>query len=430
MTPTAQSTNISIPASLVWLLERRKWRYKGLYGGRGGVKSWTMARSLLVLAGSAKERILCAREFQQSIKDSVHKLLVEQIDLCELPGFRVTNTEITHEATGSEFIFTGLRHNITKIKSMEGVTIAWVEEAENVSEESWQTLLPTIRVPDSEIWVSFNPRFETDATYKRFVFNQDQPMRVQKVTYLQNPWCPQVLLDEAARDKRRDPDEYRHVWLGECRPTVEGAIYEKELARCAAENRIQRIPYDQAHPVHTAWDLGISDKMAIWMFQHVGQEIRILDYEEDSGYSVVEYIQKLQRRPYIWGDDYLPWDGGKREIGSGQSIEDRLRLLGRKPRVVPMAKVVEGIDAVRTLFPRLVFDSDKCEKGLGALRHYAYEREKDDHGQEKISRNPMHNWASHAADALRTLAMGIRTPKPKAVVRPAANRPSGQWAWT
>jgi phage terminase large subunit len=192
-------------------------RYKVAYGGRGSAKSWSVARVLCLLAASKPVRILCARELQSSIRDSVHRLLADQIEALNLSArLEVQNAEI-RGVNGSLFIFEGLRHNTTKIKSMEGIDICWVEEAERVSEESWKILVPTIRKPGSEIWVTFNPEQETDPTYTRFVKNPPPDAIVRKVNHDQNPWFPIELRKEMEYDYRVDPDSAAHIWGGECK---------------------------------------------------------------------------------------------------------------------------------------------------------------------------------------------------------------------
>lgn len=192
-------------------------RYKVAYGGRGSAKSWSVARVLCLLAASKPIRILCARELQSSIRDSVHRLLADQIEALNLSArLEVQNAEI-RGVNGSLFIFEGLRHNTTKIKSMEGIDICWVEEAERVSEESWKILVPTIRKPGSEIWVTFNPEQETDPTYTRFVKNPPPDAIVRKVNHDQNPWFPIELRKEMEYDYRVDPDSAAHIWGGECK---------------------------------------------------------------------------------------------------------------------------------------------------------------------------------------------------------------------
>lgn len=206
--------DVKVPEKLRFFGTKRA-RYKVTYGGRGSAKSWNIARQLLGLAATCKLRILCAREFQNSIADSVHKLLADQIRELGLAGFVVQKTNIINVLTGSEFLFAGLHHNIDSIKSMEGIDICWVEEAERVSERSWSVLIPTIRKPNSEIWISFNPAQETDPTYQRFVVNPPPDCLSAKMSWHDNPWLPQVLRDEAEHLRKTDPEAYMHVWEGE-----------------------------------------------------------------------------------------------------------------------------------------------------------------------------------------------------------------------
>jgi phage terminase large subunit len=197
-------------------------RYKIIFGGRGAGRSWSVARALLIQASMRPLRILCTRELQNSIQDSVHRLLTDQAEMLGLP-FKATQREITH-ANGSLFIFDGLRYNPTKIKSLEGVDVAWVEEAERVSEDSWQILIPTIRKSGSEIWVTFNPDQETDPTYRRFVQNPPPGAWVAKVSSTDNPWLPAELKAEREYLYRVDPDAAAHVWGGECRTATDAQI--------------------------------------------------------------------------------------------------------------------------------------------------------------------------------------------------------------
>jgi phage terminase large subunit len=205
-----------MPASLGFLLNEHS-RYKVAHGGRGSGKSWGMARALLIRSAMRPTRILCTRELQVSIRDSVHKLLSDQIDsLGWSSAFDVRQHDISN-SRGSEFIFEGLRHNTNKIKSMEGIDIVWAEEAEKISESSWNTLIPTIRKPGSEIWVSFNPDLETDPTYKRFVLQPPPDARVVEMNWSDNPWFPDELRREKDYLYRVDPDAAENVWGGQPR---------------------------------------------------------------------------------------------------------------------------------------------------------------------------------------------------------------------
>lgn len=204
---------IELPDKLIPLFD--KWRFKVLKGGRGGAKSWGIARALICLSLQKTLLIVCAREIQNSIKESVHRLLKNQIKIMGVQeSFIITETSIKCAATGSEFIFLGLLRNIDAVKSLEGCDICWVEEAHNVSEESWDTLTPTVRKPDSEIWVSFNPKYEDDATYQKFIVKTPDNCIVIEVNYCDNPWFPDVLRKEMEDDKARDFTLYEHKWLG------------------------------------------------------------------------------------------------------------------------------------------------------------------------------------------------------------------------
>ncbi len=199
-------------------------RYKVYYGGRGGAKSWSIAKILVIKAYSQKLRILCGREFQNSIADSVHRLISDQIDELGLKAFfTITQTSII-SAIGSQFIFKGLQRSIQEIKSTEGIDIAWIEEAQNTSEQSWKVLIPTIRKEGSEIWVSFNPENESDPTYQRFVLNTPPDTIVQKVNWVDNPHFPETLNRERLYMLSVDPEAYQHVWEGYCRQISDAQI--------------------------------------------------------------------------------------------------------------------------------------------------------------------------------------------------------------
>jgi len=214
---TAVETDVEIPLAFGFLFDPPLGavRYRGAYGGRGSAKSWQFARALLLHGAQQPLRILCAREYQASIKDSVHKLLSDQIEVLGLGGFYTVQQTSIQGINGTEFLFKGLRRDVGEIKSTEGIDLCWVEEAEAVSDASWQVLIPTIRKPDSEIWFSFNPGEATDPTYRRFVTDPPARSIIRAVGYKDNPWLPEVLREEAAELQRKDPEAYVHVWGGQ-----------------------------------------------------------------------------------------------------------------------------------------------------------------------------------------------------------------------
>ena len=391
------------PAGLEFLF--KPCRYKILYGGRGGAKSWSIARALLLLGVQHPLRVLCAREFMASISDSVHKLLCDQIFALGLGGFYLIEKASIKGANGTEFRFAGIRTNVHQIKSFEGIDIAWCEEAANISKSSFEVLIPTIRKEGSEIWISLNPELETDYCYQAFVLNPPPNAIVKKINYDCNPWFPDVLREEMELLRERDPDAFQTVWLGNCRQNLDGAIYAKELREAQEEGRICKVPYDRTKPVHTFFDLGWSDNTSILFAQVVGFEFHIIDHISGSQRPLNAYLADLQARGYIYGIDWLPHDARAKQLGSGRSIEELMRAAGRTVRIVPNLSVEDGINAARTVFPNCWFDADKCADALQSLRHYRYEI---DERLGTFKRVPLHDIHSHDADAFRYCAVALR----------------------
>lgn len=398
--------NANFPVKLRFLFEPH--RYKVAYGGRGGTKSWGFARALLILGAQSPRRILCARETQKSIADSVHTLLKDQIRNLGLEAFySVTQNSITG-VNGTNFAFIGIKQNVGNMKSFEGCDICWVEEAQTVSKNSWEVLIPTIRREGSEIWVSFNPELATDETYKRFVLQPPPGAKVVKINWSDNPWFPSVLRQEMEHLKDKDVDAYEHIWEGMCKQTIEGAIYKQELLAAEKENRITRVPWEPIRPVNIYWDLGYGDSTSIWFAQAVGFEYRLIDFIQGSQQALAYYLKEIAAKPYPIDTYCLPHDARAHELGSGKSIEEQLRASGKKVQIVRKLSITDGIAAARAVFPKCWIDSDKCADGLQALRHYRYDFDQD---LATFGRAPLHDWASHAADAFRYFSVAIREPE-------------------
>ena len=386
----------------------KKSRYKVLYGGRGGAKSWGIARALLIKGAKKPLRILCGREYQTSIKDSVHKLLSDQIQVLGLTEiYEITQTSI-RGANGTEFAFVGLKNNPTNIKSFEAVDICWIEEAQTVSRVSWNILIPTIRKENSEIWVSFNPELETDETYQRFVVNPPRDCISININWNDNPWFPETLNLERQALKARDLESYNHVWEGICRQTVDGAIFANELMSAEKEGRITKVPYDMSKPVHAICDIGWSDFTAWWFFQFVGMETRLIRYFEDNQRTMTSYLAQLQTFGYVYDTIWLPHDAQNKTIAAaGRSIVDIVRNAGFKTETLDKVPILDSINAARTIFPNCYFDRENCADGLNCLRHYRYDV---DPNTGQFSRQPKHDQYSHGADAFRYLALMIKEP--------------------
>lgn len=226
---------IKVPNKLLFLFNEKS-RYKCLYGGRGSGKSMACATALLVKALEKRRRILCARQIQNSLEDSVKQLLEDCIEMWEMENLFIIKKDCIQCVNGSEFIFKGLKANKREIKSLQGVSYCWVEEAESVTAESWDLLLPTIREDDSEIWISFNPDMKSDETYQRFVEKKPENCISVEINYYDNPFFPQVLRDEMEACKKLNYPKYEHIWLG--LPNTEAG----NLIKMAKFNRYDKPP--------------------------------------------------------------------------------------------------------------------------------------------------------------------------------------------
>jgi len=411
------------PAKLKCLFEPANARYRVLYGGRGGSKSWNIARALLLKGCENQIRVLCAREFQTSIKDSVHKLLCDQIFALEIEAHYEITERTIRGINGTEFIFVGVKNNTNNVKSIEGIDICWVEEAQSVSPNSWNVLVPTIRKANSEIWISFNPELPTDETWKRFVMHPPENSVIQKINWNDNPWFPEVLDLERRALQGRDVEAYNNVWEGIPRQTVDGAIFAKEVTMAELEGRICNVPYDATKGVHAVFDLGWADQTAVWLLQFVGQETRLLRYFEDSQQTISYYMAKLQSFGYVYDTIWLPHDAKAKSLGTGKSIEEIVRATGMKVQILDRVPVNDSINAARTIFNKCYFDRQNTEEGLQCLRHYRYDVDPD---TKMFSAKPLHDEYSHGADAFRYIGLMINEPR-KAQPKRANQRTQVGW---
>ena len=412
---------IEFPRKMLPLLSPA--RYKVLYGGRGGIKSHSIARALLVQGAKEPLRILCARELMKSIKDSVHRLLSDLINQYNLQSYYTIQNATVKGKNGTEFFFEGLRHNAAQIKSYEGVDRVWVEEAATVSKSSWDYLIPTIRKDGSEIWMSLNPELEEDETYQRFILDPPTDAVVINTSWRDNKWFPAVLQQEMEDCKRRSEADYLNIWEGQCKQAIEGAVYAIELAETRENGRVTTVPYDKRYPVHTFWDLGYADYTSIWFIQKAGFEYRVIDFHQDHLRDIDHYVQVLDKRGYSYGTDHLPHDGRARQLGTGKSIEEMLQAKGRRVAIAPRLGIPDGINAVRMVFNALYFDKNKCADGLQALRRYRYDKDSE---TQRTSKEPLHDDNSHAADALKTFATMPNVQWEAVVDRAQMERTGGQ----
>jgi len=392
-------------------------RYKVLYGGRAAARSWSISRKLLIRGTEKPMRILCTRELQKSIKQSVHRLLKIQIEKLGLSPFYDVQQQGIYGINGTEFIFLGVKHNPEEIKSMEGIDICWIEEGHSLTESSWDIIDPTIRAEGSEVWVSFNTRFKFDHIYQLFVANEPPPdSLVIKASYADNPWFPEVLRQQMEVMKERDFEKYLHIWEGELKQLAEGAIFGQQILDAKRKDlkgfsRMLNIPVVKGAGVCTFWDIGRSDHTCIWFMQRVGKEYRFIDYYEARLEELEHFAKVLNKFDYNYERHYFPHDADHDRLGMKKNVKEQMIALGVKPiNIVPRISVKQtAIELARNIFPECYFHTAqderglRMERGLDGLSNYRYKYNDED---DVYQRKPHHDWASNPADAFMQFAQG------------------------
>lgn len=424
--------NLQLPRKLSFLMDMHP--YKVAHGGRNGLKSHSFAGALLTLGIAQDLRILCAREVQESISQSVHQLLKDKIEALGFEDlYDVTENAIRGRRKDTLFRFTGLS-NLTadSIKSFEGFDIAWLEEAHKISKRSRQILFPTIfRTPNSEIWESFNPDMDTDDCWERYVIHPPEGAVVVEMGWrdaLACGWFPAEQERLRQYDLIHSKADYDNIWEGKPRSTVAGAIYSTEIADMVRGQRFRPMPYDPRIPVHRIWDLGWNDLMTVIMVQMPAPGVLVvINYIEDAQITYAEMIQAMRELRYVWGEDWLPHDATQHHPTSGTNARKQIQKLtgdqvvridGREHRLgkvrdIPKSNAEARIKAARMMFPRIYMDSTKFETptdrpdrmlGAGHLmeRLKRYKRNVPKTTDEPAS--PVHDINSHGADAFGGLA--------------------------
>lgn len=407
-----KTASIDIPEPFKELFQPTKeWRHLIYYGGRSSGKSTQVALSRLISGANHKERGLCTREIQNSIKESVHQLMRDLIDKYDfLQSWEATNEVIRNKVTGSEIYFKGLHNNSQTIKSFEGVDWCWVEEAQSVSAESIDTLIPTIRKKGSYLIWTFNPLTENDPVWDRLMKNPDDRTYIKKVNSeaIESLLSPEIIHE---REKMREdnPELFEHVWNGEPLTSKTGSVFGKQLARATAEGRIGSVPYDEQAGVYTAWDLGVGDDTVIWFFQVIGKEIHFIDHYEASGEDLGHYIGVINNKPYRYTKHFLPHDARQRELQTGISREDFFNKQGiYNVEILRPTNFQIGNDDINMVArPKLSlcwFDADKCARGIQCLKAYHYEF---DEKNNMLRNKPEHDWSSHSSSAFIYALMAV-----------------------
>lgn len=393
----------------------RTARYKGAYGGRGSGKSHFFGRLLVQKCVEHTGTLaVCIREVQKTLAQSSKRLVESKISSLGLESYSKIYSDKIQTPGDGLIIFQGMQdHTGESIKSLEGFTIAWIEEAQTLSSRSLSLLRPTIRAKHSEIWASWNPRRKSDAIDDFLRTKRPSEAIVVRTSWRDNPWFPAVLEEERMLDLTLYPERYDHIWEGEYAKAFEGAYFSKGLSEAKTERRIGRVSADPLLPLRAFFDIGGSgaqaDAMAIWIVQWAGQEIRILDYIEGVGQVLAYYVAEMRRRGYQNALCVLPHDGVNANNITGKRFEDHLRDAEFQVEVVKnqgKGAAAMRIEAVRRILPKCWFNEAATEAGRDALGYY-HER-KDEN--RNVGLGPEHDWSSHGADAFGLMAVAYEEP--------------------
>lgn len=362
-------------------------------------------------------QILCGRQFMNSLADSSLEEIKAAIrsEPWLLEHFDIGEKYIKTKSGRVYYSFAGLDRNVDSIKSKARILLCWVDEAEPVTEEAWQKLIPTLREEDSELWVTWNPERKTSSTHKRFRENAGERMKVVELNWRDNPWFPPILDRVRLKDKAERPDSYDHIWEGGFVTVVEGAYFASHLTAAKNEKRIGNVSADPLMTLRLFCDIGgtgaRADAFVIWVAQFIGREIRVLDYYEAVGQPLSAHLAWCRERDYIpsKAQFWLPHDGVTQDKVHDASYEGSLKQAGYKVTVVAnqgKGAAAQRIEAARRLFPSIWFNESTTEAGRSALGWY-HERRDDTRG---IGLGPDHDWSSHGADAFGLMCVAYEPP--------------------
>lgn len=314
------------------------------------------------------------------MEESVFQLLVDQIERLGLSGFYRPIKNKIIGANGTQFLFHGIRtEDIAKIKSLEGITDCWVEEAQVCSDKTWRILIPTIRDKGSRFYVSLNPELDDDPTYLRMIESPPADSHVIKMNYSDNPWfsdteLEQERLDDYERDKTPDKHIYKHTWEGQTLPAVEGAIFANEVSDFIADGRYRELSHDPMGKVHGIMDLGYG-VMTMVLAQKFAQTVQIIGYHEwrNSTYAKITKQLHDEHPDYRWGKIFMPHDASHRDPKTGHSHYRVMEDLGWDTEEVPQEGIENYIEKGRRLF--LTCYINKANGGddlMRCLRRFKY----------------------------------------------------------
>ncbi len=405
------------------------YRYKVYYGGRGAGKSWSFARTLLIKGAENPIRVLCAREIQRSIADSVHRLLTDQIKTLGkdypniLDNYIIKKNEIEGK-NGSLFSFIGLYTNVNQIKSYEGVDYCWIEEAEAISQSSWDLLIPTIRRENSEIWISFNPARDDDPTYNMFINNQQPKSHVQYVSFKDNKYFGEPLKTEMEFMKKNNYSKYLHVWEGEPISDYDTLVY-----RFKRDVNITRrdIKYNAGLETWASWDFGTSDDTAILFYQMIktpenefGYWIYVYDEYVNNNKDDAHYRQVVDDKRYLIDKHACDPSGANRQSDLSTWV-DKLK---KNPRTgttdwhfvyTHKYSQAEMLDRANDIVPYVKYNQHTTPNFHKAMFHWQYRTDKN--GKIVLPPKPEHDEFSHVGDSFKYFCINRFPSKNKAKIR-------------
>lgn len=388
---------------------------RGAYGGRGSAKTRTFAKMTAVRAlkwdAAGREGIiLCARQFMNSLADSSLEEIKAAIREEEwlAPHFEIGDTFIRTRSGRISYSFVGLARNINSIKSKSRILLAWVDEAEPVTDDAWTKLVPTLREEDSELWITWNPERKKSATNQRFRDSTDPRTKIVEINWRQNKWFPDILDRARLKDMKERPDQYDHIWEGAFITVSEGAYYARQLTEARAEKRIGRLAADPLMRRYAVFDIGgtgaRADATAIWIVQYIAHEILLLDYYEAVGQPLATHVEWLRDNGHGKALCVLPHDGAAHEKVVQTTYEGALKGADFDVIVIPnqgAGAAKRRVEAARRLFPMMYFNEERCAGGIEAIGWY-HEKIDEERG---IGLGPAHDWSSHGADAFGLVAV-------------------------
>lgn len=398
--------------------------YRGAYGGRGSSKTRSFATMTAVHGYRCAEAgqegvIVCGREFMNSLADSSFEEVAGAIRAMPWLNdyYDLGENYIRTRCRRISYAFVGLRRNLDSIKSKARIRLAWVDEAESVSEVAWTKLDATVREEGAEVWATWNPERKNSATHKRFREKPPAESKIIALNWRDNPWFPSTLNKKRLADLEARPDQYDWIWEGGFRTVVEGAYYAQSLALAKSEGRIAFVPRDPLSRIYAFFDIGgtgaRADAASIWIAQFVGAKINVIDHYAAQGQPLAAHVEWLRERKYGSALIYLPHDGAQGDKVHATSYESALRDAGFDVIVVPnqgLGAAKARIETARRVFNRVHFNEETTQAGRDSLGWYHEKRSND---ERNVGLGPDHDWSSHDADSFGLLCVVYDEPPGK-----------------